>query len=632
VQINKKSFFVHLSILGIVSLFIISCKTTQTISKKNIAPITITIDLVNIVDDKVKVEVLLHSASTDSLRYFMPKIIPGTYQNSDFGKYIENFEAIGINGDVLNTIKHGDNQWTINNAQQLKKITYWVNDTFDIEEEHNVFSPSGSNIEKDKNFILNLHAFIGYIEGMKENKYQLFVKHPKHLEASSALSQSYFDHGNSKFSYDIDYFKFNRYAEITDFPIMYTVPNTSSFSINGIEVLLSLYSNNPLHRASKITDDIERVMRAQTNFLGESNTTKKYSVLIYLSSSKSDDAKGFGALEHNTSTLVVLPESLSKQKLIKALTDIVSHEFFHIITPLRLHSEEIHYFDYNAPKMSEHLWLYEGVTEYFSVLFQITQGLISKEEFLARIKEKINTSKQYDDTMSFTTMSKNILSEPYISNYGNVYEKGALISMCIDLIIREQSEGREGILDLIKKLSNKFGADIPFKDKELIPTIKKLAYPEVTEFLKKHVVDNVPIDYEYYLAKVGIQYGVQNTPSSYFIFEQQPCVKGMENTQEIVFSSDVPLNSFLKKMGISNGDILLSINNKNYNIKNIYDLFGDSNKWQIGDPITFTIKRNNKIEILNSEVTEPFVETSILQQDPNAEESKQSLLEYWINE
>jgi predicted metalloprotease with PDZ domain len=33
--------------------------------------------------------------------------------------------------------------------------------------------------------------------------------------------------------------------------------------------------------------------------------------------------------------------------------------------------------------MSEHLWMYEGVTEYFANLFQINQGLITEEDFIA---------------------------------------------------------------------------------------------------------------------------------------------------------------------------------------------------------------------------------------------------------
>src|SRR5690606_35885351 len=110
------------------------------------------------------------------------------------------------------------------------------------------------------------------------------------------------------------------------------------------------------------------------------------------------DAQGFGALEHNTSTTVVFPEMMPNEQLVSAMVDVVSHEFFHIVTPLSVHSEEIHNFNYNEPKMSQHLWMYEGVTEYFANLFQVQQGLIDEAEFYARISEKISNASKLDDT------------------------------------------------------------------------------------------------------------------------------------------------------------------------------------------------------------------------------------------
>ncbi|WP_109437973.1 peptidase M61 [Aquimarina sp. AU119] len=611
------------------------CKTTeQPIAQINTLPIIASIDLINVVDDKVKVEIKVNNLDADTLSYYLPKIVPGTYQNNSYGKYVEDFKAYDALGNPIYTQKFGDNRWKINNASKLSKITYWVNDTFDSETTHDVFSPTGSNILKDKNFILNLYAFIGYFDGMKENKYNLFIKHPESLKASTSLEKNIIKNAEANPASDkIDFFSFDRYAEVADHPIMYSnAENTVTFTVNGINVLLSVYSNNSTHKAERLMPQIERVIRAQKNFLGNINSTQKYSILLYLSSSKSNDARGFGALEHNTSTVVVLPESLSYDRLNKSLTDVVSHEFFHIVTPLTIHSKEIRDFDYNTPKMSKHLWLYEGTTEYFSLLFQISQGLISKEDFFERIYEKIEASKAFDNTMSFTTMSKNILKDPYRKNYRNVYEKGALISMCIDIIMREKSNGSYGILDLIKSLSTTYGIDVPFDDDELIKTIEKVSYPEISTFLQQHVVGNTPIDYEFYLKKAGVKYGIRNIPSSYFIFEQQPFVTGLEATKEVIFTSDTPFNSFLKGLGVTQGDVLLSINKKKYKLKNIYDLFGDSNKWKIGDQITFKIKRNEEVIILKSKVIEPTVEKIIIELNPNASEQQKIVLKKWIND
>src|SRR5690606_23885184 len=101
-----------------------------------------------------------------------------------------------------------------------------------------------------------------------------------------------------------DVFTASRYAELVDNPIMYSKPDFTTFMVDRMTILISVYSPSGKVTAKDITPDLEKMMRAQKKFLGQINTNKKYTILLYLSSMKKDDAKGFGALEHNTSTTV----------------------------------------------------------------------------------------------------------------------------------------------------------------------------------------------------------------------------------------------------------------------------------------------------------------------------------------
>lgn len=620
------------TLLYIFFIFIISCKTAEVTPVLDLVPIKATLDLVDVVDDKVKVKIEIGNIQQDTISYYIPKIVHGTYQSNNYGKFVENFEAFDKSGNQLPVKKIGNNRWKINNARALKTLTYWVNDTFDTEKEHDIFSPTGTNIVKDEIFILNLYGFVGYFDKLLEKRYNLFIKHPVHLEASTSLTELFASEVTANSTYDVDFFALKRYADLVDSPIMYSKVDRVSFRVNDMDILLSIYSPNKTKKAAQLIPQLESVISAQKDFLGDFNSTKKYSILLYLATSKDTDAKGFGALEHNTSTVVVLPESLSKEKLDEALTDIVSHEFFHILTPLTLHSEEIHNFDFNNPKMSRHLWLYEGTTEYFSVLFQIRQGIINKKEFYKRILEKIENSKKYDNTIPFTELSLNILKPGYKENYINVYEKGALISMCVDIILREESDGQFGILQLIKELSGSFGIETPFKDEELFKIIEESPSPNVAAFLKKHVIQNVPIDYEYYLNKVGLRFGFKEVPASYFLFEQNPFIKASEKTKEVVFTEGVEYHNFLRNMGVKAGDVLLSIGDKDYNVKNIYQLFGDSNNWKKGSIVNFKIKRNNQELYLSTKVIAPKVSTMVIIDNPDATPEQRKLLKHWIND
>jgi predicted metalloprotease with PDZ domain len=561
--------------------------------------VKVAIDLKDVKDDKVMVTIATPSFDTETTTFFIPKIVPGTYSEDNYGKYIEDLKAYDSKGKALTATKADDNSWSIKDAKKLAKVTYLVNDTYDIEGTHDIFSPAGTNIKANENFVLNIHGFIGYFDGKGELPYQLTVTHPATLWGATSMV-------DTNASKEVDVFNSPRYPDLVDHPIMYSKPDFTTFTVDGMEILIAVYSPTGAVTAKAITPNMEKMMRAQKKFLGPINSTKKYSVLLYLADGTSTDAKGTGALEHTTSTTVVLPESMPLEQLEEILKDVVSHEFFHIVTPLSVHSKEIHFFNYNTPKMSEHLWMYEGVTEYFANLFQVNQGLITEDEFFTRIAEKIAQSKNFDDKMNFTNMSKNILQEPYKGAYYNVYLKGALIAMCIDIQMRESSNGQKGILHLMQDLSKVYGSSKPFNDADLFAKITELSYPEVGKFLDTYVSGTTPINYDEYFAKVGVTKAAVKTPGNPFLKNMQVPYITVNPAKEIVVISNIELNDFMTNLGIKGGDAILAINDKNYNLDNIYDMIEVSMGWKEGDAITVKIKREGKEQVLKGTVKMPM--------------------------
>jgi predicted metalloprotease with PDZ domain len=563
--------------------------------------VKVTIDLNQVKDDKVMVTVTPPKFSSNEVVYHIPKTVPGTYSTDNYGKLIDDLKAFDAKGKELATTKTDDNSWKISNSKKLSKITYWVNDTYDTEKgggfgKEDIFSPAGSNILEGKNFMLNNHCFVGYFEGKTEINYVLTVLHPATLFGATSLI-------DTNKSDTIDNFVATRYFEITDNPIMYSKPDYETFMVDGMEILLSVYSPSGTHSAKSIMPDLEKTMRAQKTFLGPINNNKRYTVLLYLSDMQGNDAQGFGALEHHTSTTVVFPEMMPAAAIAEQMKDVVSHEFFHIVTPLSIHSKEIQFFDYNNPKMSKHLWMYEGVTEYFANLFQVNQGLISADEFYERMNGKIRNAATLNDTMPFTEMSANVLVEPYKDQYLNVYEKGALIGMCIDIIIREKSNGQKGILDLMKKLSKEYGTEKPFDDEALFAKITSLTYPEVGEFLNTYVAGKTPINYDFFYAKMGVTKSKVQKPINPFLKDQStPYITVNPTTKEISVIPSTELNDFMTNLGLKGGDVIVSINDKKYNLDTIYDMIMESQNWKVDDPITVTISRDGKEQTIKGKV------------------------------
>jgi predicted metalloprotease with PDZ domain len=610
--------------LAFVSL-LWSCKPSASITSKNDKPeIAVTIDLNHVKDDKVMVAVTAPLITTGEIVYHLPKIIPGTYSEDDYGKFIDDFKAFDANGKALEVTKSDSNSWLIKNATKLDKITYWVNDTYDIEGGggfgSGVFSPAGTNINEGKNFMINNHGFVGYFDNKKDFTYNVTILHPETLFGATSL----IDSDNSNLS---DTFVVSRYNDLVDNPIMYSVPDYTTFNVDGMDILFSVYSPTGKHTAKALSPDLEKCMRAQKKFLGPINTNKRYTVLLYLSDMKAKDAKGFGALEHNSSTSVVFPEMMPTGALGKQIIDVVSHEFFHIVTPLGVHSNEIHYFDFNTPKMSKHLWMYEGVTEYFANLFQVNQGLIDEDAFYKRMVGKINDAKRLNDTMPFTTMSENVLVEPYKAQYLNVYEKGALIGMCIDIIIREKSNGQRGILDLMQKLTAEFGPKKPFTDDELFTKITELTYPEVGEFLTTHVSGTTPIPYDVYFAKMGIAKGKIKKATNPFLYKKSAGITGNATTKEIVVKNYTELSPFLTSLGLKGDDVISSINGTDYNLDKIAEMMSAAQNWKEGEAVSIKIKRDGKEQTLSGKVIVNYEESEGYH---SVDVTKDSLKEAWL--
>ena len=605
-----------------------SCKTASTAtnnSKTDTNLVQVSINLNDVKEDKVLVTITAPKITTEDVTYSIPKIVPGTYSIDDYGKYIEEFKAFDSKGIALIVTKTDDNTWNIKNAKSLAKITYLVNDTFDTEKgggfgQTDIFSPAGTNIDAGKNFMLNMHGFTGYFQDKKDLPYRVTVTHPETLWGATSMT-------DLDASATSDVFTTPRYAELVENPIMYAKPDYTTFTVDGMEILIGVYSPSGKVTAESITPEMKTMMIAQKTFLGKINATKKYTVLLYLSSMIPTDAKGFGALEHPTATTVVLPEMMPREELVKSMKDVVSHEFFHIVTPLTIHSKEIHYFDYNSPKMSEHLWMYEGVTEYFANLFQINQGLIPEEEFYSRMAEKIENANGLNDTMPFTTMSANVLTEPYKAQYLNVYEKGALIGMCIDIIIREKSNGERGILDLMQKLSIEYGVAKPFDDADLFAKITSFTYPEIGAFLATYVSGSTPIPYQTYLAKVGVTKSIEKVPGNVFLKGQTPYITVNQATKEIIVLPNIELNVFYTNLGLKGGDIIVSINEKPYSLDTIYEMITESTNWKENDAITVKIKRDGKEQIITGTVKFPYEEKEGLKA---TDATKNTLKDAWL--
>jgi predicted metalloprotease with PDZ domain len=288
-----------------------------------------------------------------------------------------------------------------------------------------------------------------------------------------------------------------------------------------------------------------------------------------------------------------LPSQQGTQ-LAQYFKDIAAHEFYHVITPLNIHSKEIGDFNYATPQMSKHLWLYEGVTEYFSHYVQFRAGLLTKQQYIDVLNEKVEiSSKYYNDTLPFTTMSKGCLDK-HKKQYGNVYQKGALIALGLDLLLLEKSNGEYNLQRLINELSLKYGKENSFEDENLFNEITKMTYPVVGEYFANYVDGNQILPLEKMFASIGVNFKREVIKKGFSLGSPKLAYDYPKSKQFTVAAVDAN-NEMNKSLGYQVGDKLYSLNKKKLTL---FTYGAVRNNWEKtvkeGDVIKIVVQRKNE--------------------------------------
>lgn len=611
------------------SLFFIALFTSSFAVAQN-NTYSFSVDLTKLANDKLEVVLMTPELDDKSIIYNIPKIVPGTYAIADYGRYIEDFKAFDKNDNELKVKQLDENRWEIAKAKKLSKISYKVNDSWDSPEIKgaNIFQPAGTNIESPI-FVMNTFGFFGYFEGMRQQPYQITITKPEGFYGSTSLIAS-------KVTATTETFQLANYNDLADAPMFYCRPDTTTLKIGGADVLVSVYSPNQKFTSKVIAQDIEPVLEAQKAYLGGTLPVKKYAFLIYLSDDK--NLSSYGALEHSYSSLYYLPEFFDPEKMSQTMKDVAAHEFFHIVTPLNIHSEEIGDFDFIKPKMSEHLWLYEGLTEYAAHHVQLKYGLIDFNTYLDRQSEKINNAiTGFNDALSFTEMSANVLDK-YKEQYANVYEKGALIGLCLDIKLRQLSKGNYGTQNLMQDLAKTYGKTKSFKDEELFSKITTLTYPEIGDFLKRHVAGTEPLPFQEIFNAIGVNYQEKGTVKK--LQYRMGANFGINPaTQKLVVSDTSSLTDFGRRMKIHLADELQSVNGQAIDLKNANEVLGGILATaKVGDNLTLVVKRkmaNDTTQEMTLAATfemEEMEQAHVLTENPQTTPAQLELRKVWLKQ
>ena len=446
------------------------------------------IDLNDRADDSFKVTAWVGGLTDANAIYQFAATAPGTYQVMDIGRYVRRFEAFDAAGRAVPVERVSVNQWKLSDPARVRTLRYAISETWDTPvDQHQVYLMCGTSIERD-HVLINPHAVIGYPSGMQARPIRLRLAYPAGWKLGTALER---DRSGAYRAEDFD--------QLVDSPILLGRLTEARTRVTGVPVEIYTYSHTGKIRSSQLLGAMDDMLQAAGRFLGKL-PVDRYTFLYHF------DERPAGAWEHSLSSEYVLQESEFTDSVGRYVKDIAAHEFFHIVTPLNIHSEIIEHFNFVTPVPSQHLWLYEGTTEWAAHAMQLRAGLKTPDQYLAKVIEKMRIDRaKYDSTWSLRELALTSYSDSGQAQYGNIYMRGALTAGLLDIRLLELSGGRQGLQDLILELAHRFGKRRAFPESTFVDTLAAMTSPEIRDFFARYVWASQRLPIAEYYGKLGIR-------------------------------------------------------------------------------------------------------------------------------
>jgi predicted metalloprotease with PDZ domain len=574
------------------------------------APLIYEVNLNDRADDLFKVKLAVNDLKSENAVYQFAATAPGTYQVMDIGRYVRDFKALDAQGDTLKTERLSTNQWKIHEAERAREIRYSIAETWDTPvDEHRIFPMAGTSLEAD-HVQINGQAVFGYPTGMQNRPLQIKLTYPQGWLLGTALNRN----GDSTFYAD-------NYDKAVDSPFLLGQLTRAELDVKGSKVEIYTYSKSGRIKAEQILTSAKEVLLAAAAFTN-GLPVKRYTFLFHFE----DGNKGaLGAWEHSYSSLYTFNDATYEQMLQQDITGIMAHEFFHIVTPLNIHSEIIEQFNFVEPVPSEHLWLYEATTEWAAQIMKLRGGLITPEQYVQILKLKLTINDQFDKNYSLSRLALTSYAPEVQQQYVNIYHRGAIIVGLLDIRLLELSHGKRGLREVINQLAKTYGPQRAFPEKKFFDIFVAMTHPEIADFFERYVKNAEPLPIAEYYHKLGIQYSAEIHTG------KQVASLGLGITVKEGRIALIGVSPEMQKQGLRDGDFLVAYNGKPVKLETIQEIGQELKQLQIGQSYELTIERDQQETTLKLEaLSKEQVERHVFELDHNVTEAQLALRKVWM--
>lgn len=386
----------------------------------------------------------------------LPAWIPGSYMIRDFAKNIITISAQDDAGQYIGIKKLDKQSWQVQIVSTPITIQYQIY-AFDL-------SVRGAYINDEMAFFNGTNMFLAVV-GQTDKPCGLTLQKPaqaslSHWQVATTMPT------NMEDTHSFGEYWANHYEELIDHPVLIGEFDILPFSAAGVDFELILTGG---HQADvkRITKDLTKICQYQIDFFADAPPINRYQFITLLT----DNA--FGGLEHISSTALMysrndLPNLSDMGKMTEGyqvFLSLCSHEFFHTWHVKRIKPQELFGAALDKEQYTEQLWIYEGFTSYYDDFSLLRCALITQAEYLKVVGQNLTRLirnkgrfKQSITESSFDAWTKFYKQdESAVNNIVSYYNKGAVLAMCLDLLLKSKSDGNYSLDDVMRHLWNQHG-------------------------------------------------------------------------------------------------------------------------------------------------------------------------------
>jgi predicted metalloprotease with PDZ domain len=267
---------------------------------------------------------------------------------------------------------------------------------------------------------------------------------------------------------------------------------------------------------------------------------------------------GGGGMEHANCTAIGAGS-------VEGASAIAAHEFFHAWNVKRIRPQTLEPVDFTKEQYTRALWFAEGVTSTYAAYTLERSGLWPKEKFYADLAAQISEldSRPARQWQSVEESSLDAWLEKY-DEYRqpdrsiSYYNKGQIVGEMLDLAIRDVTDNRKSLDDVMRGMNDEYAKKGKFYDDSdgIRAVAEEVAGINLADFFERFVAGTDEIPYDRFLAPAGLELKVDTVK----IAELGFWTTGGRSSGSSPAVSQVVPGTAAEAAGLLAGDVLLQLN------------------------------------------------------------------------